>query len=79
VTPVVRRVKINAIPARGKRNLGAQTALAETRGQERCVFFGAGGAAEGSRVFVDAAVAYAAGFASGVAENGIASEHAEAL
>jgi hypothetical protein len=59
--------------------LCAYPAFAETRGQEGCVFFGARGAAEGSGVFVDAAVADAAGFAGCVAQHGVAGEHAEAL
>jgi hypothetical protein len=79
VALVVRRVEIHAVPARRECDLGAQTALAEARGQEGRVFFGAGGAAKGRRVFVDAAVTYAAGFARGVAKAGVSCEHAEAL
>jgi hypothetical protein len=79
VALVVRRVEIHAIPARRECDLRAQTALAEARGQEGGVFFGAGGAAKGRRVFVDAAVTYTAGFARGVTQAGITCEHAETL
>jgi hypothetical protein len=67
VALVVWRVEIHAVPACGESDLGAYAAFAEARGEEGCVFFGAGRAAEGVCVFVHAAVADASGLTGGVA------------
>jgi hypothetical protein len=76
---VVWRVEIDAIPTCRKCDLCAYAAFAEALGQEGCVFFGAGRAAEGSGVFIDAAVADTPRLAGCVAQHRVAGEHAEAL
>jgi hypothetical protein len=79
VALVVWAIEVHAVPASRKGDLGTNTAFAHASGEEGRVFFGAGGAAKGLRVFVDAAMADAPGFAGGVAKERVAGEHAKAL
>jgi hypothetical protein len=76
---VVWAIKAHAIPAGRKSNLSTDTTLAHSGGKECRVFPCARGTAEGLRVFVDAAMADAAGLACGVAKKRVAGEHTEAL
>ena len=79
---VVWRIEVDAVPAGGEGDLGADPAGAEVVGESGRVVAGAGRAAEGCEVRAfEAAVAdtAGAGYVEGGAESGVAGEHAEAL
>jgi hypothetical protein len=79
MTLVVWTVEVHAVPACREGDLGTNTTFAHASREEGRILFRAWGAAERLRVFVNAAMADAAGFASSVAENWVTGEHAEAL